>query len=163
MLQCSCGYRCGPQAGQVGSPVGQGALSPWPTAFVAHNRLRRDYLRTTSQLVAKTSSGVDASGSDRLAAALAPGRTLADEDDDLPFAPSSNSGMPVLLIAGSILERPNSGRQDCSCQVVSMLIADIFTHDADGRIYSRVLGAEVTVSKKLNKLFTPSTKEAFLT
>ncbi len=45
----------------------------------------------------------------------------------------------------------------------SKLVADIFTHDADGRIYSRVLGAEVTVSKKLNKLFAPSTKEAILT
>jgi hypothetical protein len=33
------------------------------------------------------------------------------------------------------------------------LIADITSHDQDGKIYSRVIGAEVTISKQLNRLF----------
>ncbi|HHJ07485.1 MAG TPA: SDR family NAD(P)-dependent oxidoreductase [Anaerolineae bacterium] len=33
------------------------------------------------------------------------------------------------------------------------LVADIITHDAEGRVYARVLGAEVTISKQLNQLF----------
>ncbi len=35
------------------------------------------------------------------------------------------------------------------------LVADIITHDAEGRVYARVLGAEVTISKQLNHLFKP--------
>jgi len=35
------------------------------------------------------------------------------------------------------------------------LVADITTHDADGRIYARVIGAEVTISPQLNHLFAP--------
>jgi len=33
------------------------------------------------------------------------------------------------------------------------LLADIITHDSAGRVYARVLGAEVTISKQLNHLF----------
>lgn len=35
------------------------------------------------------------------------------------------------------------------------LVADIIAHDADGQIYSRVNGAEVTISEALNRLFVP--------
>jgi NAD(P)-dependent dehydrogenase (short-subunit alcohol dehydrogenase family) len=37
----------------------------------------------------------------------------------------------------------------------SSLIADIIAHDANGEIYSRVSGAEVTISAQLNRLFMP--------
>lgn len=44
-----------------------------------------------------------------------------------------------------------------SLEVVSTnqtkLIANVITHDIDGKIYSRVFGAEVSISKQLNKLF----------
>ncbi|MCP4692078.1 MAG: SDR family NAD(P)-dependent oxidoreductase, partial [Desulfobacterales bacterium] len=33
------------------------------------------------------------------------------------------------------------------------LTADVFAHDAAGRVYTRMLAAEVTISKKLNQLF----------
>jgi len=36
------------------------------------------------------------------------------------------------------------------------LVADIIAHDADGEIYTRVLGAEVTISADLNRLFAPA-------
>ena len=55
-------------------PVGQGPLRPWPTTFVAHNRLRHDYLRTMSQLAAITSSGGAHPALIRLAAAVTPDR-----------------------------------------------------------------------------------------
>ncbi|VAW38151.1 omega-3 polyunsaturated fatty acid synthase subunit, PfaA [hydrothermal vent metagenome] len=38
----------------------------------------------------------------------------------------------------------------------SELVADIFTHDENGRLYARVLGAKVTISKQLNHLFVPA-------
>lgn len=45
-----------------------------------------------------------------------------------------------------------------SIEVVSStatkVVANVFTHDEQGQIYSRVLGAEVTVSQQLNRLFT---------
>ncbi|MCB0035140.1 MAG: SDR family NAD(P)-dependent oxidoreductase, partial [Anaerolineales bacterium] len=37
----------------------------------------------------------------------------------------------------------------------SELVADILTHDENGRLYARVLGAKVTISKQLNHLFVP--------
>jgi hypothetical protein len=37
----------------------------------------------------------------------------------------------------------------------SKLVANIITHDGEGRIYARVLDAEVTISKQLNNLFVP--------
>jgi acyl transferase domain-containing protein len=38
----------------------------------------------------------------------------------------------------------------------SELVADIFTHDENGRLYARILGAKVTISKQLNHLFVPT-------
>jgi len=38
----------------------------------------------------------------------------------------------------------------------SKLVADIITHDENGRVYARVLGAQVTISEQLNHLFVPS-------
>ena len=38
----------------------------------------------------------------------------------------------------------------------SKLVADIITHDENGRIYAKVLGAEVTISQQLNHLFVPA-------
>ncbi len=38
----------------------------------------------------------------------------------------------------------------------SKLVADILTHDENGRLYARVLGAQVTISKQLNHLFVPA-------
>lgn len=38
------------------------------------------------------------------------------------------------------------------------LVADIVTHDRNGKIYSRVFGAEVSISKQLNRLFVPHKK-----
>jgi NAD(P)-dependent dehydrogenase (short-subunit alcohol dehydrogenase family) len=38
----------------------------------------------------------------------------------------------------------------------SELVADILTHDENGRLYARVLGAKVTISKQLNHLFLAS-------
>lgn len=37
------------------------------------------------------------------------------------------------------------------------MVADITTHDEAGKIYTRVLGAEVTISKQLNQLFLKAT------
>jgi len=36
------------------------------------------------------------------------------------------------------------------------LVANITSHDSQGQVYSRVFGAEVTISKQLNHLFVPS-------
>ena len=36
------------------------------------------------------------------------------------------------------------------------LVADIIAHDRAGRVYTRVEGAEVTISPQLNRLFTPA-------
>ncbi len=38
----------------------------------------------------------------------------------------------------------------------SGLVADIIAHDAEGKVYTRVDGAEVTISAQLNRLFTPA-------
>ena len=38
----------------------------------------------------------------------------------------------------------------------SGLVADIIAHDSDGKIFTRVDGAEVTISAQLNRLFTPA-------
>jgi hypothetical protein len=38
----------------------------------------------------------------------------------------------------------------------SSLVADIIAHDAAGEIYTRVDGAEVTISAQLNRLFMPA-------
>ena len=35
----------------------------------------------------------------------------------------------------------------------SQLVADIISHDENGNVYTRVEGAEVTISKQLNDLF----------
>ena len=43
----------------------------------------------------------------------------------------------------------------------SELVADILTHDENGRLYARVLGAKVTISKQLNHLFVPKTSNEF--
>lgn len=40
----------------------------------------------------------------------------------------------------------------------SSLVADIIAHDAAGEVYTRVDGAEVTISLQLNRLFTPAQK-----
>ncbi len=40
----------------------------------------------------------------------------------------------------------------------SNLVADIIAHDADGEVYIRVDGADVTISAQLNRLFTPVLK-----
>lgn len=40
----------------------------------------------------------------------------------------------------------------------SSLVADIISHDENGKIYSRVTNAEVTISTQLNRLFTPALK-----
>lgn len=37
------------------------------------------------------------------------------------------------------------------------LLADLSAHDADGRIYVRLSGAEVAISRHLNRLFSPAT------
>ena len=53
---------------------------------------------------------------------------------------------------------PNGEHFYVSLDVVSntatSLIADITAHDESGRVYSRVFGAEVTISKQLNQLFS---------
>jgi NAD(P)-dependent dehydrogenase (short-subunit alcohol dehydrogenase family) len=36
------------------------------------------------------------------------------------------------------------------------LVANVTAHDAEGRIYTRVIGSEVTISKRLNSLFAPA-------
>lgn len=40
------------------------------------------------------------------------------------------------------------------------LVADIIAHDADGNVYTRVTGAEVTISAQLNRLFVPAQQTA---
>ncbi|MCK5716897.1 MAG: SDR family NAD(P)-dependent oxidoreductase, partial [Thiomargarita sp.] len=45
---------------------------------------------------------------------------------------------------------------DVQSHTDSKLVATITTHDAEGMIYSRISGAEVTISKQLNHLFVPS-------
>ncbi len=40
------------------------------------------------------------------------------------------------------------------------LVADVFTHDEAGRLYSHVTGAEITLSKRLNALFARRTLDA---
>jgi hypothetical protein len=42
---------------------------------------------------------------------------------------------------------------DVKTTTQASMVADITTHDEAGKIYTRVLGAEVTISKQLNQLF----------
>ena len=42
---------------------------------------------------------------------------------------------------------------DVKATTQASMVADITTHDEAGKIYTRVLGAEVTISKQLNQLF----------
>ena len=63
----------------------------------------------------------------------------------------------LLLILKFILEVNIQFAVDVSLDVQSSrdnsMTADITSHDADGRIYTRIKGATVTVSKQLNQLF----------
>lgn len=40
------------------------------------------------------------------------------------------------------------------------LVADVVAHDAQGQVYTRVKGAEVTISQRLNRLFVPASAQS---
>jgi hypothetical protein len=73
-----------------------------------------------------------------------------------------NAGsLPLRAQAGTYYGSPYAGAPfyvslEVRSHSESGLVADIIAHDADGKIYTRVDGAEVTISEQLNRLFTPA-------
>jgi hypothetical protein len=73
-----------------------------------------------------------------------------------------NAGsLPLRAQSGEQYHAPAPGEQfyvsmEVSSHTESGLVADIIAHDAAGEIYTRVNGAEVTISAQLNRLFTSS-------
>jgi NAD(P)-dependent dehydrogenase (short-subunit alcohol dehydrogenase family) len=73
-----------------------------------------------------------------------------------------NAGsLPLRAQAGTYYGSPESGTPfhvslEVRSHSESGLVADIIAHDSDGKIYTQVEGAEVTISAQLNRLFTPS-------
>jgi len=74
----------------------------------------------------------------------------------------SAGSLPLRAQSGTYYGSPRAGEsfyvslEVCS-HSESGLVADILAHDSDGKIYTRVDGAEVTISAQLNRLFTPAT------
>ena len=72
------------------------------------------------------------------------------------------ASLPLCCASAEHFQNPLQGETfyvslDVQSSSNSKLVAKIITHDANGKIYSRVSGAEVTISKQLNNLFIPST------
>ncbi len=73
-----------------------------------------------------------------------------------------NAGsLPLRAQAGTYYGSPQPGASfyvslEVRSHSESGLIADIIAHDTEGKIYTQVEGAEVTISAQLNRLFTPS-------
>ena len=73
-----------------------------------------------------------------------------------------NAGsLPLRAQAGTYYGSPEPGAPfyvslEVRSHSESGLVADIIAHDSDGKIYTQVEGAEVTISAQLNRLFTPS-------
>ncbi len=73
-----------------------------------------------------------------------------------------NAGsLPLRAQAGTYYGSPCAGKSfyvslEVRSHSESGLVADIIAHDSDGKIYTRVDGAEVTISAQLNRLFTPA-------
>lgn len=73
-----------------------------------------------------------------------------------------NAGsLPLRAQAGTYYGSPCAGELfyvslEVRSHSESGLVADIIAHDVDGKIYTRVDGAEVTISAQLNRLFTPA-------
>jgi NAD(P)-dependent dehydrogenase (short-subunit alcohol dehydrogenase family) len=73
-----------------------------------------------------------------------------------------NAGsLPLRAQAGTYYGSPCEGESfyvslEVRSHSESGLVADIIAHDFDGKIYTRVDGAEVTISAQLNRLFTPA-------
>jgi NAD(P)-dependent dehydrogenase (short-subunit alcohol dehydrogenase family) len=73
-----------------------------------------------------------------------------------------NAGsLPLRAQAGTYYGSPNAGAPflvslEVRSHSDSGLVADIIAHDTDGKIHTRVDGAEVTISAQLNRLFTPA-------
>jgi NAD(P)-dependent dehydrogenase (short-subunit alcohol dehydrogenase family) len=73
-----------------------------------------------------------------------------------------NAGsLPLRAQAGTYYGSPPAGAPfyvslEVRSHSESGLVADIIAHDADGKIFTQVEGAEVTISAQLNRLFTPS-------
>jgi NAD(P)-dependent dehydrogenase (short-subunit alcohol dehydrogenase family) len=73
-----------------------------------------------------------------------------------------NAGsLPLRAQAGTYYGSPEPGAPffvslEVRSHSDSGLVADIIAHDSDGKIYTQVEGAEVTISAQLNRLFTPS-------
>lgn len=73
-----------------------------------------------------------------------------------------NAGsLPLRAQAGTYYGSPYAGAPfyvslEVRSHSESGLVADIIAHDSDGKIYTRVDGAEVTISEQLNRLFTPA-------
>ena len=69
--------------------------------------------------------------------------------------------LPLRAQSGEHYRVPVPGEQfyvslEVHSHSASNLVADIIAHDAAGEIYTRVDGAEVTISTQLNRLFTPA-------
>ncbi len=67
--------------------------------------------------------------------------------------------LPLRAQSGEHYRTPAAGEKfyvslEVQSHSESSLVADIIAHDAAGNIYSRVRGAEVTISVQLNRLFT---------
>jgi NAD(P)-dependent dehydrogenase (short-subunit alcohol dehydrogenase family) len=73
-----------------------------------------------------------------------------------------NAGsLPLRAQAGTYYGSPGPGALfyvslEVRSHSESGLVADIIAHDAEGKIFTQVEGAEVTISAQLNRLFTPS-------
>jgi hypothetical protein len=73
----------------------------------------------------------------------------------------SAGSLPLRAQVGTYYGSPSAGAPfyvslEVRSHTESGLVADIIAHDSDGKIYTRVDGAEVTISEQLNRLFTPA-------
>ena len=72
-----------------------------------------------------------------------------------------SGSLPLRAQAGEYYSSPAFGAPfyvslEVRSHTESSLVADIIAHNAAGEIYTRVNGAEVTISAQLNRLFVPA-------
>jgi NAD(P)-dependent dehydrogenase (short-subunit alcohol dehydrogenase family) len=72
------------------------------------------------------------------------------------------ASLPLGAAAGELYRMPPRGEPFYVTMTVRAssdyrMLADLAAHDAEGQIYLRLIGAEVTISRSLNRLFSPNT------
>jgi NAD(P)-dependent dehydrogenase (short-subunit alcohol dehydrogenase family) len=75
------------------------------------------------------------------------------------------ASLPLSTAAGELYGSPARGEAFYVTMTVRSsndfrMLADLVAHDADGRIYLRLIGAEVAISRQLNRLFSPAPASA---